>query len=289
MTETGSNSIFVKEGRQLTGSDTWPRDTALFLMTYAKNEKYIAPARQNIDMFWPNHPAMYVVTDGALQGDDVICHPGLDFAHLLRAALDDLAARQPEAGHVYLLLEDLAPLGPVDEPYLRAVETAVRGKGGKFFNVLCHGSGKQRALPLAEEILGADAARLGLRRIKDDATAYNCLVACYWEIGHLRAVLDHKIATGQTSPWQFEHPDADQTEPHFMAEDCWPTFRSGFLKLGRYSKHLDRPHNFPASPLLDMVQADYRAEGTLPERLRKTLTRWERHARYALNGKRSQT
>ena len=280
--DTPVSALYRAEGAVLRAGESWPADSALLLLTYSKNEKYVAPARENLALFWPNHPRLHVVTDGALTGEDVICRPGLRFAELLRRALDEVRTRQPGVRYVYLLLEDLVPLGPVDEPYLLNVEHAMRDHGGLFFSTLCRGSGKQSALPLASDQFGALAETLGLRRLNAEASAYNCLVACFWDVGYLTRVLDAKLSQGQTSPWQFETPDPEVMEPHVLAEDCWPTFRSGFLKLGAHSKHLDRPHGFPASPLLAMLQAEYRSEGTLADRARKALTRWERHARAAL-------
>ncbi|MFW2545499.1 hypothetical protein ACN2XU_22955 [Primorskyibacter sp. 2E107] len=290
MTQTSLSTVSEPDmaprfgGRALPAGESWPEDTALLVLTYSKNEHFIPAARQNIDMFWPNRPELFVVTDGDLTGRDVIRGKNLSFVALLAHALDTVQTRKPQARFVYLLLEDLVPLGHVDERYMRAVEETMRERGEKYFVTLCQGSGKQRKSPRATEVFGADADRLGLHQMDPDATAYNCLVTCWWDIDHLREVVDHKLAKGQDSPWDFEQPDPMMRTPHYMAEDCWPTFRSGFLKLGTFSKHLDRPHAFPESPLLRMVLDEYRKAGTPVARFRKQLTRWDRHVRLALKG-----
>ncbi len=268
----------VPEGSCLPAGDLRAADTVLLLLTYSRNEPYVDPARENLARFWPDHPPLYVVTDGDLCGADVLRHPVTDFTALLSRALDDLRVRQPACRFVYLLLEDLAPLGPVDDGYMLDVEAAMRKHGGKYVYFLWQSERKLRGVPVAQGDLGGAAAGLGLRRLEPGHDeARNSLVVCLWDLNHLRDVVSRKLALGQTSPWQFEFGiEGDQT-PHFVSRSVWPTLKHGVLKQGAVSKDVAKEvlyrRRFPPSPLLTAAYTQFFNEGHATERLRRRLFR----------------
>ena len=278
MTPHPAHSPLAAEGPGLPAGDLRAADTALLLLTYSRNERYVDPALQNLARFWPEHPPLFVVTDGDLRGGDVLRHPEADFTKLLSLALDDLQARKPDCRFVYLLLEDLAPLGPVDDAYMRAVETAMRTHGGQYVYFLWQPERKSHGAAAQADDLGGAAASLGLRRLhpeRDDA--FNSLVACLWDLNHLRDVVCRKLALGQTSPWQFEFAiDGDETS-HYVTRPVWPTLKHGVLSNGAVSKDVVKDvlyrRAFPPSPLLTAAYDQFYQEGKATERVRRHLSR----------------
>ncbi|MCO6384004.1 hypothetical protein [Oceanicola sp. 502str15] len=256
-------------------------EEALFVMTCQKYERYLNASLQNLDEFWPEHPPAYVVTDGAIEGERVFRKPGSNFVELLSHALDELEQHMPECGHVFLMLEDLAPLAPVDDDYLTKVRDLIRTQNKKYFFVLWNTDDAIEGCDFSEpaDDLGEDAEALSLRTINADYRAFNSLVVCYWEIGHLRDVLSYKLTAGETDPWRFEFPALGLNEDHYHTKPMWPTFQSGVLKRGAISAAIKKPHAFGPSPLLTQVQKELSSSSRILWDIRREIGLWKEKRR----------
>lgn len=227
-------------------------------MTYSKMERYIPAIRQNLDIFWPDRPPMLVVSDGALRGDDVHIGTSTAFLRLLSEGLTALRARQPEAKFVFVLLEDLCPLAPVDDDRLISAFDVLKAAGGDY--LLNHWPTKKHR-PWVDENWDLSASlsqgRTRLMPMSHAYETYNSLVACIWNIDYLTGLIAAKIAKGTGDPWGFERYAQGHQKQHYVLENAWPTFANGFMIAGRVNERCVTEMSFPPSPLMSQLRRDY--------------------------------
>ena len=95
----------------------------ILLLTYSRNEWLIPSIRPTLGILWPDHPRVITVSDSPQPADIDLAYPGRNFCQLLHDCVEELIADEREApDHVYLLLEDLCPLRPLDPVFLAAIE-----------------------------------------------------------------------------------------------------------------------------------------------------------------------
>ncbi|MGX9356471.1 hypothetical protein ACS3SW_15295 [Roseobacteraceae bacterium S113] len=254
-------------------------DTALLLLTCAKYEAWARVARENVSLFWDNHPPMFVVTDGAIRGDNVFNHDNVSFVELLGKAVADLKAAMPSCRYVYLLLEDLAPLAPVDVAYLEQVETKAKAEGVSYFQVLWKPARKTRGQEVQGASLAASFAGLDVRQLEPETDAFYSLTPCFWRLDHLEDVVSRKLSEDIHDPWGFEHGLQGDQSVHLVTRRAWPSLVHGVLIRGSVSKDVIRNHGYPNSPLLDLARREYTRTGRTLERIERTLSMWHNNIR----------
>ncbi len=236
----------------------WQDDTILLVLTYSKLEHYLPEIRANLEQFWPNRPTTIFVTDGAAEGEDVLRFEGVSFVELLSNAVTAVQERHPEAGYVFVLLEDLCPLGPVDEAKLALAQRVIRESKNKF---LAHIWVRHPLAPwkTGEWDLSETLEHEGVTLIPMDRSSeeYNCLVACFWDIDHLQDVISEKLDQGATDPWSFELPLTSKQPSHYLLEGAWPTSVHGFYEKGELNVESLTSKDFPNSPLMSKLRKDY--------------------------------
>ena len=246
------------ERHDLHRAGLWGHDTALLVMTYSKMEKYLPAIRQNLDIFWPNRPAMLIATDGAAAGEDVFVGTSASFLGLLSEALHELRSRFPKVQYVFVLLEDLCPLAPVDDARLTEAFSALKAAGGHY--MLNHWPTK-RHRPWTDENWDLAASlsegRTRLMPMSRGYETYNSLVACIWRVTYLEQLIGAKLARGIGDPWGFERYLDGAQEQHYVLENAWPTFANGFMIAGRVNARCVTEPAFPASPLMSQLRREY--------------------------------
>lgn len=237
-------------------SEGWQEASLLLVLTYSRMEQYLPEVLQNLDQFWPNRPDTFVVTDGSFDGANVIRAEHSDFAVLLQAAVREVRRRAPEKQMVFLLLEDLCPLWPVDELLLDRLQAVVRESGGK---ALClHWWNRPRVpwkdgrWPHASEL---SVAGVQLVRMAKYYRCYNALTPGLWDLDHLEDVIDRKVGAGKLSPWLFERPLGKEEPDHYVVDGVWPTLRHGFRHKGEANPMILK-RDLPASALLTRLQCE---------------------------------
>ena len=236
----------------------WQDDTVLLVLTYSKLHKYIPAIRQNLDLFWPDRPRTVIATDAPLEGDDVISETGDSFLAVLENALAKIEQELEGVRHVFLLLEDLCPLGPVDTSKLDLGQAYMRQHG---FGQIAH------CWPVNENVafkyLPSDAhpdfeaSDPRLMWMPTWALMHNCLVASVWKIDHLKDIVGQKRNMGQVDPWSFELPVQPVNVDHLMYWSAWPTVRDGFLRGGQLNPDVFSRWRIPSSPLLSQLSTEY--------------------------------
>ena len=248
----------LAETTDLLGPELWGNDVALLVMTYRKMEKYLPAIRQNLDLFWPNRPQMLIATDGQARGDDVFVGTSASFLGLLSEAIHELCLRFPRAQYVFVLLEDLCPLEPVDDTRLTEAFRVLKAAGGHY--LLNHWPTK-RHRPWVDENwdLGASLSqgRTRLMPMSRSYETYNSLVACIWHVDYLSQLITAKLARGIGDPWGFERYLEGAEEQHYVLENAWPTFANGFMIAGRVNERCVTEPAFPASPLMSQLRREY--------------------------------
>lgn len=255
---TTNQNVVDGLGTQPANAGGWPNDTVLLVLAYSKTEKYFPVIRQNLDQFWPGRPRTLYVTDGDATGDDVIRAKDVSFLELLSEALSAVRDRYPSAENVFLLLEDLCPLGPVDEAKLACAQDLLRSQGKKF---LCHvWERKTDGTTYYQYLDGPDSLRndeISLFQISGSFTHPNSLVAVFWEMDHLEDVIAAKLELDCHDPWAFEVALEDQNEDHFMFSGVWPVYKDGFLIRGKLNLRAISRRECPDSPLLSQLRIEY--------------------------------
>lgn len=259
MIQAATNHNMVDSlGTKAVNAGGWIEDTVLLVLGFSKTERYFPLIRQNLDQFWPGRPRTLFVTDGDAVGDDVVRGKDCSFLELLSVAVTAAKEKFPSVKNVFLLLEDLCPLGPVDEAKLARAQHLLRGEGKKF---LCHiWERKLNGRAFYDYLDGPGSLRDGEVSLFDmtDTFAHpNSLVASFWEIGHLEDVIAAKRTLELHDPWSFELPLADQTEKHFMFSGAWPVIKDGFFVQGRLNTKAIARREYPDSPLMSQLRKEY--------------------------------
>lgn len=263
-----------REAQPLPEEVEWFPDTALLLSTCAKYEYLAAAAVENLDLFWPKHPGVHIATDGDLDWPGAIRKPESSFAELIQFALETIKERQPEVRYVYVLLEDLAPLGPVNEQYVYDVEKLMRAHDADYCLAPFPNSSVENIYRRLSTRLGEDGERLKICEVDPESPYFNSLVVTCWKVSHLEDVLRAKLETGETDPWSFETPVDGIRSHHYASSSCWPTLRHGLMLKGDFHPKIE-VCDFGASPLLDVALARYRSTGPMMKRVRKSLSGWK--------------
>lgn len=274
---TSSNSAF---GR-------WTDDTLLLFLFHTKTEQYLSSSRQNLDLFWPGRPKTLFVTDGEARGEDVVCFKEGSFVELLNATVQHVIEHQSWAKHVFVLLDDLCPLAPVDEAALADIQHQFRQHGGHALSHVWSSNAGPWYKGQWDHTDRVQVGNLSMREVPKDCVFYNCLVACVWDVDHLADVIEQKLNAGIKDPWGFEQPLSDDAPKHFLVPDIWPTRPDGILRRGQLNDKL-MFHRFPPSPLLSQIRKEYCGSDSriacrltyemrkLPERLNLNSARFRR-------------
>jgi hypothetical protein len=255
-------------------------DIAILMSTYRKHEWIVPAARANIELFWPDHPQLYILTDGELDGDEVIRTEEREFVAALQDGVAEIRRRQQQVRYIYLLLEDLAPLAPVDDDRLRRVENAMKAGNGAYFYMPWAGAHRHHVAKAETGLLGEAGAGLGIHDVGEAYPFYYSCVVAFWRVDYFLAVLSEKQRVGITDPWGFENPfekDLDvkpeAKQPHFFIDQPWPTYQSGLFLQGQINRAIVRDRRFGPSPAKDLVYQTYMSQGSILERLKKRASR----------------
>jgi hypothetical protein len=173
-------------------------DIAILMSTYRKHEWIVPAARANIELFWPDHPQLYILTDGELDGDEVIRTEEREFVAALQDGVAEIRRRQQQVRYIYLLLEDLAPLAPVDDDRLRRVENAMKAGNGAYFYMPWAGAHRHHVAKAETGLLGEAGAGLGIHDVGEAYPFYYSCVVAFWRVDYFLAVLSEKQRVGIT-------------------------------------------------------------------------------------------
>lgn len=222
-------------------------------------ESYLPEVLENLDEFWPDRPETFVVNDGSYSGPNVLRFEGVDFASLLKSALQELRKKSPNTKYIFLMLEDLCPLWGVDQSLLQQLITFARKMDAKYIgfswrnrnNVPWHDG----RWDVSNALYSGDTQ---IVQIPKYYRCYNALNASVWEYSHLEAVVETKNERQATTPWEFERPLGPDQPQHYLVDNAWPTVRHGFFHKGQHN-HMVAKRPMPDSPLRARLLKEYHA------------------------------
>ncbi|HEX4410973.1 MAG TPA: hypothetical protein VH206_19560 [Xanthobacteraceae bacterium] len=265
--------------------------TFAFLVTsHVRTERFIPLIADLLNIFWPEHPHCFFLTDGASQNaDDVLSFPGRSWVELFQVGLEELVRRRPHTTHVFHMLEDHCPLRACDSERLeRVFKIAVADEmtavsfptyawpwnetDSTFFP-----DGLVRTWR-HQDIVTRNGESFAV--VPRDFFRYFQVQPTLWRLDYLRAACAHAAAAGIKDPWSFEAMCWSDALQHYVSRYDWPTVHHGFLEQGRLNRaavaYLDRkraaaPHRVLVreaigieSPLLfDSLQILIRAHGLI--------------------------
>ena len=230
-------------------------DTVLLVSTYSKNEHYIPAVLHTVDRMWPGHPECFVATDGDLDAPNTLRFPGRSFVEILGDAARRIKQDRPDTRFVFLMLEDLCPLGPVNTPMIEAAVTKARTQGLKYVLFPWHGdftwTYDRTAGPT---FFGPDMELVPMRR---DWEAPNSLVAALWDIDHLIWMAEQKLEAGIHDPWRFEFELPGNPHVHYIQVNGWPTVCDGFMVRGKLNDLAPADPDFPPTAIMSQLRKQY--------------------------------
>lgn len=238
--------------------ERWQDDTILLVMTYSKLHRYIPAIRENLDLFWPGRPQTVYASDAPLEGDDVIVQSEGTFLDVLEASIEQIRARFAWAKHVFILLEDICPLGPVEEDRLARAQALLRAKSGKHMNhrwaTKCGLHLKYLCVDNPIKMVAEDVVVMSIPHWQH---YHNQIPASFWELDHLQDIVAQKRELGYLDPWSFELPAHPVKEDHFVFDGIWPTVPDGFLTKGGINGTALYGKNYPPSPLKTQLRREF--------------------------------
>lgn len=249
------------QARSSARQKAWVQDTALLVLTHRGMEHYLPDVMANLDMFWPERPRTFVVTDGDYAADNVIRGKASEFVPLLAEAVDALPDRAPAVRRVILMLEDLCPLAPVPEQELCAAQQYMADHGLSY--VAYHWATNNRQPWKTGEwptVIIDTCSDISLAQIRPDWAFMNSLIVASWDLAYLRRILAAKMTDGVTDAWAFEHPVLEEQCRHYMCELPWPTMLHGLYEKKHLNNRIGKMAwrmTWPASPLWDRLKREY--------------------------------
>ncbi|SLN57721.1 hypothetical protein [Ruegeria meonggei] len=254
------------------------KDTVLLVSTYSRNEHYIPAILKTLDMFWPGHPECVVATDGDLDVPGVIRFKDKTFVELLLATARKIKEDRPSTRHIFLMLEDLCPLAPVDTEVVETAMKKVRENDLKYALFPWPGDFSWTFdRTSAPTIIGPDVE---LAPMQKDWDAPNSLVTAIWNIDHLIWMAERKLEAGVNDPWGFEHQLEENPHTHYMQLNGWPTVQDGFFVRGKLNHLAVTQTGFPPSPIASQLRKEYCGVDNLQiARLKYGLTAFSGHVK----------
>jgi hypothetical protein len=199
--------------------------TLILSPTHSKYEPWCDTLVKLMDQMWPGHPELWFLTDGnGIRHPNTLSFAGANWTQILHRGLLEIRSRYPELKYVYLILEDLFPLGPCDTQLLdRTLEVAQRAKLDVvlFFTEGC--------LPDVDSEVTVEGLRL--RPLSGSFRYHSSLQPALWRLDYLLEVTAHAMAQGITDPWAFEFINLGRR--HYKSPYHWPCVFSGLFFEGR--------------------------------------------------------
>jgi hypothetical protein len=203
---------------------------AIIMPTHIKNEKYIDHCVRAINVFWPVHPAVWVLSDrGRYEHKNSIIINSPHWVEVLKKGIDELLRRNILKNDDYVLLihEDHIPISDVPEKIITSVVDYAAKKGLKFISFTGHGG----------DLKVGEIAGLGLFSMRDDFPYYSEHHPAIWHVGHLLDTLNEAMRLNYLDPWKSEKIKiagvTHYTLGEYHADDyTWPSPFSGFLIFG---------------------------------------------------------
>lgn len=209
----------------------------LMVSTYAKVARFVPLIRETLAETWPGHPSLRFLTDGGIEGDDVIVGRQREFVPLMVEGLARIRAEFPAASHVFHMLEDHCPLRRCDEARIKA------GMRAGVDHDLAAVAFLTYAWPWN---FGSELKEFGKESFLVLPLAYFRyfqVQPTLWRIDYLEKILAASMRLGITDPWNFEAlpiPDRPhggeilpEAEQHYISLYRWPTVHHGFLTQGK--------------------------------------------------------
>ncbi len=221
--------------------------SAILLLTYSNNERYVMPAIAALDYAWKRHPPVWVVTDtGNFSYKKKLVTPIKQWTVCTHGGLKQLLSQNHIllADYVLLLLEDHVPITQVVEAQLHDVVSFAAKVDAKFVGLFGHGKGIK---------VGNTQDGLGIYETDPEFKYYSELHPAIWQVGHLCEMLEYAAICGCDDPWNFEFLRLPGVT-HLTADKIWPSEFSGFLKEGfvriRVAWRMKEPYLRPLQRML---------------------------------------
>ena len=213
----------------------------LVITTNSRAEDFIPYVREAVDVCWRSHPRRVFLNDGEMAGSDILTCVNRDFVPSMLEGVERIRDLYPGVTHVFHMLEDHAPLRPVDETKVRGViSTAVRRDmpATSFVTYAWPWEATDRRAyddGLVRTWRRIDTVSVDgdlFARVPRDFFRYFQVQPTLWRLDYLVSVLKEATSRGITDPWGFEALRMAEAEQHYVADYRWPTVHHGFLARG---------------------------------------------------------
>jgi hypothetical protein len=218
----------------------------LVIPTCRKYDPFAAELARVLPAFWPDHPQHWIITDGdeSARREVVSMAGDRSWVDLLRDGLKEIENRRGSLpDYLYLVLEDLMPLGQVPVAELQScVETARRHS---LDEILFATYPWKRLSDSDGNFLSFKSHRFTAPpQTFDDTTLFpihpslrwTCQVQpAIWRTSHLLNLCEQAIHEGIGDPWGFEMmrpPAGSPAFRHYIADFRWPSVWNGLFVEG---------------------------------------------------------
>lgn len=214
----------------------------LMVSTYAKVARFVPLVRQTLEEMWPEHPPLRFLTDGGIDGADVIVGREREFVPLMAEGLARIREEFPAATHVFHMLEDHCPLRCCDHVRVEATMSAALEHTLAAVAFVTY----DWPWDLSHGELQRTGAIYGLSKFDVESFSGESIAAVprtffryfqlqptIWKIDYLIDVLTSAKAQEVTDPWNFEAISYAHAGQHYVSRYRWPTVHNGFMAQGR--------------------------------------------------------
>lgn len=217
--------------------------TAVLISTFSRMKKYAPAIEAAIDRCWPEHPAIYFISDSELPGiGRQIQLADACWTEILLHGLLTMRKQHPALDYVFLMLDDHCPLRPCDAVATSAyLEIARSGNLGVISFPTYDWPWNETATTeypdglvrvwRTVEIDVVDGRKLAL--VPRDYFRYFQVQPAFWRVEYLISVCQAALASGIRDPWAFEAMSLDGAPQHHVADYNWPSVHHGFIAGGK--------------------------------------------------------
>jgi hypothetical protein len=217
-------------------------DTVLLVTTHRGSAKFAPFVRDALNEFWPCHPPLRILTDGGVEGPDVIVGRCSDFVPLFLEGLTRLKSEFPSLTYVFHILEDHCPLRQCDAHRIEAVIAGARAHRMAAVSFVTYDwpwDTQPDELQRFGSVYGLsqfERVALGLEEfavVPSTFFRYFQVQPALWRVDYLLSALTYANRAAILDAWSFEALQFSDALPHYISRYRWPTVHHGFLAQGK--------------------------------------------------------
>jgi hypothetical protein len=216
----------------------------MLISTFSRMKRYSPAIEAAIDHCWPDHPAMYFISDCELpraEQRQLLLRDSC-WTEVLLHGLLAVRQRHPGLDYVFLMLDDHCPLRRCDTGAISAYLEIARSRNlvvvsfptydwpWERTECVDYPDGLVRTWRLID-VEVVNGRRLAI--VPRDFFRYFQVQPAFWKIEYLIEACRTALAGGIRDPWAFETMRVDNASQHYMADYNWPNVHHGFIAEGK--------------------------------------------------------